>query len=504
MAVPFDPYSILGIPRSASDEDVKKAYRKLAQRLHPDKNQSLSASLQFQDINSAYNLLLDISARKAYDSQTAQSENNGDTYFTLRVTPSKRAVIPLDEEQIIYLLAEIFPAPQPPKEKKAEANINICLVLDVSNSMKGTRIDRVKIAAQRIIDSLTENDVISVVAFNDRATTVIPATKVTDKANLRARISMISTGGGTEIYQGLNAGVQQASVFASQRSIDSVILLTDGHTFGDQESCINLAKEALDKGIVISAMGLGHDWNDEFLDKLASITGGSSVFINSADIVVKFLNEHIRSLSNSFADRMQLTVAPDSDIKLEMAFRLSPNPQPLSAEGGVIPLSSLQINRPIALLLQFVLPPKLAINFRTLARLVVSGEILQNVNTSCKSVSDVSIEVTNTSPSDEPPSAIMDALSKLTLYRLQERAKEALERGDIEEATRKLNHLATRLLEMGQGELAKQTLSEAQKVSQTKTFSDIGRKTIKYQTRALLGTSDLDSALTNFISPSDS
>ncbi|MCL4252889.1 MAG: hypothetical protein KJ043_03810, partial [Anaerolineae bacterium] len=86
----------------------------------------------------------------------------------------------------------------------------------------------------------------------------------------------------------------------------------------------------------------------------------------------------------------------------------------------------------------------------------------------------------------EPPTSILDALSKLTLYRLQERAQEALDKGDINEATRRLENLATRLIELGKSELADQAMSEAKRVKMTHQLSTGGRMTIKYQTRHLL------------------
>jgi Ca-activated chloride channel family protein len=106
-------------------------------------------------------------------------------------------------------------------------------------------------------------------------------------------------------------------------------------------------------------------------------------------------------------------------------------------------------------------------------------------------VNDLSLEVREQEGIDDVPPAILDALSKLTLYRLQERAQEALERGDVVEATRRLENLATRLLAMGEEDLANQTLAEARRVAHTSGFSDKGRKTIKYQTRLLLAGPDM-------------
>ncbi|XWX05067.1 DnaJ domain-containing protein [Aggregatilineales bacterium SYSU G02658] len=502
MDIKFDPYTILGLSRHATIEEIKKAYRRLVQRLHPDKNpHSGGAALQFKDVQAAYDLLSDDSARARYDQRSSGAAN--DTYFTLRVTPSKRVVLSLAEEQVMYLLAEIFPAPQIGEAAPKETYINLTLILDVSNSMKGPRIERLKMAAQRIIDELSNHDVISVVVFNDRATVIVPAVAAHDKAAIKARISMINASGGTEIFKGLQAGIEQNRIYADSNRLNSVILLTDGHTFGDQDQCLQLANEVASEGIVISAMGLGSDWNDQFLDELASSTGGSSAYISSADMILNFFKDHIKSLSNAFAERLQMSIAPDPDIRLDMAFRLMPSPQPYNCESHILPLSSLQANRPISVLLQFTLPPNMPKTFRTFVRIVVSGEILQNVQPHFKAVSDVSLEVSDRPQTADPPAIIMEALSKLTLYRLQEKARDALEKGDIDEATRRLQSLATRLLELGNNELAQATMAEVQRVQQTRALSNEGRVAIKYQTRALLQANDLNQALSAYLSQED-
>ena len=67
MATPRDYYDILGVPRGAADDDVKKAFRKLAQQWHPDVNTSVEADIRFKEINEAYQVLSDPQRRQAYD-----------------------------------------------------------------------------------------------------------------------------------------------------------------------------------------------------------------------------------------------------------------------------------------------------------------------------------------------------------------------------------------------------------------------------------------------------
>lgn len=63
-----DYYDILGVGKSASDTEIKKAYRKLAKKYHPDVNQGDSeAEAKFKEVNEAYEILSDSQKRARYD-----------------------------------------------------------------------------------------------------------------------------------------------------------------------------------------------------------------------------------------------------------------------------------------------------------------------------------------------------------------------------------------------------------------------------------------------------
>jgi molecular chaperone DnaJ len=67
MATERDYYTILGLERSATDAEVKKAFRRLAQKWHPDVNTDLEAQERFKEINEAYQVLSDPQQRQRYD-----------------------------------------------------------------------------------------------------------------------------------------------------------------------------------------------------------------------------------------------------------------------------------------------------------------------------------------------------------------------------------------------------------------------------------------------------
>jgi hypothetical protein len=81
MAYMKDYYEIMKVDRKASDAEIKKAFRKLANEYHPDKNPSLEAEAIFKEINEAYEVLSDPASRSVYDQRFA---NPGYAYQAAR------------------------------------------------------------------------------------------------------------------------------------------------------------------------------------------------------------------------------------------------------------------------------------------------------------------------------------------------------------------------------------------------------------------------------------
>src|SRR6187551_1652464 len=72
-----DPYATLGVPRGASEAEIKKAYRTLAKELHPDRNtDNPKASERFSQVTSAYDLLTDKDKRARFDRGEIDGDGN--------------------------------------------------------------------------------------------------------------------------------------------------------------------------------------------------------------------------------------------------------------------------------------------------------------------------------------------------------------------------------------------------------------------------------------------
>jgi curved DNA-binding protein CbpA len=80
-----DPYEVLGVARTVSAEDLQKAYRKLAKKLHPDLNPGdAEAEEKFKEIAGAYDVLGDAEKRKRFDNgeiDAAGAERPRESYY---------------------------------------------------------------------------------------------------------------------------------------------------------------------------------------------------------------------------------------------------------------------------------------------------------------------------------------------------------------------------------------------------------------------------------------
>jgi uncharacterized protein YegL len=359
------------------------------------------------------------------------------------------------------------------------------LAIDRSTSMQGARLEHVKGAAHQIIDELHENDTLAVVAFNDRAEVVWPSQPVVNRTLAKAKVSTISASGGTEILKGIQAGLAEIEKRHGQRVISHLILLTDGQTYGDNESCIAEARQAGARRIGISAMGIGEDWNDTLLDQVAAQSGGVSAYIASPGQIRALLQQQVRGLGTVFAHGLTLTIGCVEGVRVENVFRVAPYLDHLTITDNAVSLGALQADMPLAVLLEIGVAQKPP-GEHQLLQLQLTGDIPSLGRQGERLRRDIVLTFTpdELAPEVVPP-AILGALSRVTIYRMQERAWDMLESGNTEEANQQLELIATRLFDLGEPRLARAAMLEAGRIAKGGEPTAKGRKEIKYGTRSL-------------------
>jgi len=481
-----DFYTVLGILREASAEDVRRAYLQAAHRLHPDHNVAAGDTELFLEVQQAYETLSNPERRRAYDA-TLPASLAAHPLLRHSVTFSRPGLVETSEPQLIYILLEVGARDQ--GEQISAPPLNVCLVLDRSSSMKGEKLDMAKAAGIHVMRSLRPQDISSIVAFSDKAEVLIRAGERMERAQQEARIQMLRTSGGTEILQGLQAAMSQVRRSLESQHVHHIILLTDGHTYGDERAALELAEEAAALNIGISCMGIGNEWNDVFLDQLASRTGGSSAYISKARDIQPLLLDKFSSLAKVFANDVTLEYTPRPGVKIEDVFRLRPEGGPVAVREPLL-LGPILQDSPLLVLFEFSIQPSAA-TAGTVT--LLDGLLHVSISGRSEAVQPVRLrlerEVTAQATIESPPESILRALSHLSLYRMQERAHEEADSGDYEAASLRLKGLATRLHSRGEHELATTALLEAEHLAREHRWSQSGRKDLKYNTRALLLTS---------------
>jgi Ca-activated chloride channel family protein len=478
-------YDYLGLPRDATQDEIRRAYRQLVLHLHPDKNVNRGDTELFIDIQQAYERLSDPHKKADYDRQLPSEPNLGSP-LSITNTYSQPYIPRISEPQLFYALSELNIHPDT-NLWVASTPLNISLVVDCSTSMQGIRLDTVKITAIEILRQLQPTDIFSLVKFNDFAEILINPRSMDDLKSTEMKVQLLQAGGGTEIFKGLEAGFSQVNQYRTSQRTNHIILITDGRTYGDEASCEQLADQASTLGIGISALGIGNEWNDRFLDHITSKTGGICKFIADTRDIRGSILEEISRLGSSLTDQITFDFQLPEYIGLSSIYRLQPDASPLDP---VSPLSLGYMPRQgnMSILFEFVIKdiPK-DVSQLTMTKGFIKYEIPRHT-IKTKYVDRLLFErsVTNQPMTSLPPTDILNAITLLSLYHMQELAREEMEKGDINLATRHMEYLATHLIKKGERELAQSVLNEVTHIRNNQSFSEEGEKRIKYGTRSLL------------------
>jgi len=477
-----DYYTLLGIPYNASPDEIRNAYFHLARSLHPDANPDAAAREKFLAVQKAYEVLTSPQKKVSYDASLPVEVRSGPRVL-VNAQYSTPVIPVLEEPHLVYVLVELVSTVDIDRGNLPPCHV--CVVLDRSTSMQGPRMDMVKSSALVLLQQLRAQDLLSVVVFSDRAEVLIPPTRASSLSKSDHRISLLQTGGGTEILQGLTLGVDQLR-FTDSSHIRHLVLLTDGHTYGDDEGCVRLAKDAAEDGISINVLGIGNEWNDTLMDQIAGLSGGNALLVATPRDLDNFMMQKLAELESIYARGLRFEFESSPQVNLRYAFRLSPNIGPLETASPIL-LGDIQHRRSISFLLEFMMPPLLQ---ETEALSLAKGQIWMDIpgrtNPRTRILLDLSRPVKHNPEVETPPAAIIEAMAKLTLYRLQEKVRLEVGQGQIDKATKHMHYLATHLLSQGDRELAHTVLIEAEHIQQSRRFSSEGEKRIKYGTRALL------------------
>jgi Ca-activated chloride channel family protein len=475
-------YNLLRVPFDATQEEIRKAYFDSAKKYHPDLNVSQDLEEHFIEIKNAYEILINEGKRKEYDVQL-DIPNKKQNNIQINAYYSRSTVPIISGKQVFFLLLDIFSNKN--IENEDLPSVNLCIVLDKSTSMQGAIIEKMKLEIVNLVRSLKDEDIISIVTFSDHSEIIIRSCKVRELGHNITKINSIYASGSTEILKGLEDGINILRD-SDDSTAKILLLITDGHTYGDEEKCTSLIREASNDGIIFQAVGVGTDWNDIFLDNLSTISGGETQFVTSSQELYNLLKGKLKNFSSLFTKSVKISFNLHPKVSINYAFRINPELSKLEI-APEINLGNLYSGEHLRVIFELIIE-ELPNDLKEIR--LSHGSIKVEIPTSIISIKRYFYDFKRPTSSqleiEKTPPIIVNALSSLSLYRMQEKAREDVEEGNYKNATRRLQNVASHLIVKGNHELAKTIMHEVQSLQATNNYSELGKKKIKYGTRSLL------------------
>jgi Ca-activated chloride channel family protein len=433
------------------------------------------------------------------------------------------------EPRLVYLLVDIKPGES---AQPLQAPVNIAVVLDVSESMRlpvlsqgqfqelkelghveesisdgvpvwtfrsipehireqaPSNLEAVQRAISYSAEHLEAHDRVSLVAFAERAQPLLSGLQGSERERVIEAITnlgSLSLGDGTDMATGLAVGISEVRRNSTPEMLNRVLILTDGFA-RDLDRVQRLASEARSAGVGISTLGIGSEFNEKLLVELADSSLGNAYFARVPQEIPPAFGQELAAVQSVVLRGVELEVTFSAGVEMRRAYRARPSIAPVREavrDGRTVRIGvgDLDPLNPPALLLELIVPTRAAGNFR-IARVLVSHQAANGARSTVET-QDVVLHYSASGRREELNHVVMNTVEKVTAYALQTRALEDAAVGNVPGATKKLRAAATRLLTMGEIELAQAAEEEAVRLEQGGEVSAEGAKELRYATRKL-------------------
>ncbi|MCG8419380.1 MAG: VWA domain-containing protein [Proteobacteria bacterium] len=203
--------------------------------------------------------------------------------------------------------------------------VNVAIVIDRSGSMSGQKLRHAKQAARQLVNQLHPSDRVAIIAYGsdvDVAFRSARATQTTKSAAYRA-IDSIYDDGGTNLSGGLLAGHDQIARNPEPASVERIVLISDGHAnagiVGFDQLAL-LASQTAERGISITTVGVGLDFDERMMTQIAVSGRGHYYFAESSLMLADLFRQELDKLSATVATHVQLTLSPKPGVQIADAF----------------------------------------------------------------------------------------------------------------------------------------------------------------------------------------
>jgi Ca-activated chloride channel family protein len=275
----------------------------------------------------------------------------GDGKVRLTATADRSAVMQ-NGDGVVHV--EVTIEPEPASGPAPRTPTDLVVIMDHSGSMHGDKLEQAKLALFGLIERVDARDRLGVVIFDDTAQVLFPLEAPAGAAReaWRARVRAVESAGGTSISSGLDAGIGLLSAPSPDR-VTRVLLLSDGQDSTPLEQLTLRARRLQAKHGVLSAVGIGQDFEEKVMTSLASAGTGAFYYLAKPEVLASLLDAELKTATETYASGAELRLRAADGVRVSSAGGV-----PLTTEGeeAVVSIGSLYAGRARKVWLTLSLP----------------------------------------------------------------------------------------------------------------------------------------------------
>jgi Ca-activated chloride channel family protein len=238
--------------------------------------------------------------------------------------------------------------------------LSLAIVIDRSGSMHGPPIENAKAAALSMLRQLDDRDAFSVVTYSSGAHTVVAMQRASQasKVAAHAAIQAIDDDGGTCISCGLETAAAELARSPVTGGLRRILLISDGQAnegLYDRDELAGLASATAERGVSISTVGVGLDFDETTMRRLAEVGRGNYYFAEDTAVLATMFGRELTTLSQTVAADVRLIVRAQRPVHIAEAYGY---PVIRTADGVIVPVADLRAGetRKVVLRLQLTAP----------------------------------------------------------------------------------------------------------------------------------------------------
>jgi Ca-activated chloride channel family protein len=242
------------------------------------------------------------------------ARKEGTLRMKARLSPAALLPGPGEVFAVVEIRAPLFPV-------ERQAGLNLALVLDHSDSMRGARLVAMKRAARDVIGDLDAEDHLAIVAISEEAD-VLPSAPVTEenRARMLAYVDKLTGAGGSNLAAGLEAAINQLTPRSPDFEFNRIIAVTDGMAtrgLTDRESLAAVARKARTVyRIHVSAVGVGEDADEDVLQRIVKDGWGFVAYVRGPSQVPRVGHRQKLEVLRRAAEQIELRLRISREVEL--------------------------------------------------------------------------------------------------------------------------------------------------------------------------------------------